>query len=179
MAHAAVVAQYALFQTALGACAIVWTPTGIASLMLPERTESALQVRVRGRFDLASECVPDRKTMKAIQGVTAVLEGRNTDLSALELDMCGVPPFHQRVYEFARRIPFGATLSYGEVAARLACPNAARAVGQALGRNPFALIVPCHRVLSTSGKLTGFSAYGGLVTKRRLLEIEGSMPLPT
>lgn len=77
------------------------------------------------------------------------------------------------MYELTREIPPGSTLSYGDIAARLGVPHAARAVGQALGRNPWALIVPCHRVLAKNGKLTGFSAPGGLEVKRRLLAIEG------
>ena len=85
-----------------------------------------------------------------------------------------MPPFHRRVYEVARTIPPGATLSYGEIATRLGAPGSARAVGQALGRNPFAIVVPCHRVLAAGGKLGGFSANGGVTTKLRLLSIEGA-----
>jgi methylated-DNA-[protein]-cysteine S-methyltransferase len=88
--------------------------------------------------------------------------------------MEGVPEFHQRVYEVARTIPPGNTLSYGDIAARLGSPRAARAVGQALGRNPFAIVVPCHRVLGAGGKIGGFSAQGGIDTKRRMLALEGS-----
>lgn len=168
------VTHFTLFPTPIGACAIVWNQRGILSLQLPEGTEAALRARVHDRFQEANESHPDRRISTAIHAVVSLLEGESTDLSALELDMHDVPPFHRRVYELARTIPFGATLSYGELAARLGCPKAARAVGQALGRNPFALIVPCHRVLAATGKLTGFSAYGGLVTKRRLLELERS-----
>jgi methylated-DNA-[protein]-cysteine S-methyltransferase len=92
------------------------------------------------------------------------------------LDMEGVPPFHRRVYEAARQVPPGQTLSYGEIAARAGSPGSARAVGQALGRNPFAILVPCHRVLAANGKLGGFSANGGVDTKRRMLAIEGAKP---
>jgi methylated-DNA-[protein]-cysteine S-methyltransferase len=88
------------------------------------------------------------------------------------LEMDGVPPFHRRVYEAAREITPGATVSYGEVAARLGAPGSARAVGQALARNPFAIVVPCHRVLAAGGKVGGFSADGGIATKLRLLSIE-------
>lgn len=164
--------HFAIFATALGDCAIVWSQRGLMSLMLPERTRNALRGRIRERFDDALESTPDRKSLQIIRDVVALLEGRATDLSNIALDMQGLPPFHQRVYHTARAIGFGKTMSYGELATRLGCPNAARAVGQALGRNPFALIVPCHRVLAASGKLTGFSAYGGVLTKRRLLELE-------
>ncbi len=92
--------------------------------------------------------------------------------TAAKLDTHGLPAFHRRVYEVTRTIPPGVTLSYGEVAKRLGSPGAARAVGQALGQNPFALLVPCHRVLSANGEMRGFSAHGGTATKRRLLAIE-------
>jgi len=98
---------------------------------------------------------------------------RKAGLSAVALDMEGVAPFHRRVYEVARTIPPGKTLAYGEVAARLGAAGAARAVGQALGHNPFPIVVPCHRVVAASGKIGGFSAHGGTATKRRMLAIEG------
>ena len=82
-----------------------------------------------------------------------------------------MPDFDRRVYEIARGIPPGRVLTYGEIASRLGTDNA-RAIGQALGRNPFAIIVPCHRVVAAGGKLGGFSAHGGATTKRRLLAIE-------
>ena len=86
-----------------------------------------------------------------------------------------MPALARRVYEVARTIPPGATLTYGEIAARLELPGAARDVGQALGRNPFPLVVPCHRVVAAGGRLGGFSARGGAATKRRLLAIEGAI----
>jgi methylated-DNA-[protein]-cysteine S-methyltransferase len=86
-----------------------------------------------------------------------------------------VPEFHRRVYDVARAIPPGETLSYGEVAARLGEPAAAQAVGRALGRNPFPIVVPCHRVVAANGALHGFSAPGGIETKRRMLAIEGAL----
>ena len=108
----------------------------------------------------------------AIDGIVALLSGDATDLSAVALDMERVPAFDRRVYEVARTIGPGETLTYGDIAARLGDPGAAREVGQALGRNPFAVIVPCHRVIAAGGKTGGFSANGGVTTKLRLLEIE-------
>ena len=90
--------------------------------------------------------------------------------------MEGVPPFHRRVYEAAREIPPGDTLSYGAIANRIGSPGSARAVGQALGRNPFAIVVPCHRVVAANGKLGGFSANGGVTTKANLLALETHEP---
>ncbi len=164
---------FALFDTPIGRCGIAWSPRGIAGLQLPEAKVSAPRARLRSRFDQARETDPPPKVRRAITAVVALLEGRARDLSALELDMNGVPPFHRRVYEAARAIPPGATLSYGEVAQRIGSPGAARAVGQALGKNPFAIVVPCHRVLASGGKVGGFSANGGTNTKLAMLAIEG------
>jgi methylated-DNA-[protein]-cysteine S-methyltransferase len=108
----------------------------------------------------------------AILQIGELLAGRASSLAGVELDMRSVPPFHQRVYDAARQIPPGQTLSYGELATRLGAPGSARAVGQALGRNPFAIIVPCHRVLAAGGRVGGFSANGGITTKLRLLTCE-------
>jgi methylated-DNA-[protein]-cysteine S-methyltransferase len=114
----------------------------------------------------------------AIDGIVALLHGKAgdfaeaVDLSVIELDMDRVPPFHRRVYQIARTIAPGETMTYGEIAAQLGSPGSARAVGQALARNPFAIVVPCHRVLTAGDKLGGFSATGGATTKLRLLSIE-------
>jgi methylated-DNA-[protein]-cysteine S-methyltransferase len=166
--------HFAFFTTAIGECAVVWNRRGLVSLMLPERSHAALEATIHQRFNDARESAPDRSATQAMRSIVTLLEGQTTDLSEIELDMLDLPPFHRRVYQMARSIGFGKTLSYGELAARLGCPNAARAVGQALGRNPFALIVPCHRVLAASGNLKGFSAYGGILMKRRLLDLERS-----
>jgi methylated-DNA-[protein]-cysteine S-methyltransferase len=109
-----------------------------------------------------------------VDGIAALLRGEASDLSSAELDMNGVAPFHRRVYGSARAISLGATVSYGEIASRIGSPGASRAVGQALARNPFPIIVPCHRILSAGGKLGGFSANGGIGTKLRLLSMENA-----
>jgi methylated-DNA-[protein]-cysteine S-methyltransferase len=110
----------------------------------------------------------------AIDGIVALLAGEGADLSAIALDLEGVPAFNRRVYAIARTIPPGRTLTYGEIAARLDAPDEARAVGQALGENPFPPVVPCHRVVAAGHKTGGFSANGGVDTKLRLLAIEGA-----
>jgi methylated-DNA-[protein]-cysteine S-methyltransferase len=109
-----------------------------------------------------------------IDTIIALLSGEKRDLSGATLDLSGVPDFNQQVYAIARNIPAGATLSYGDIATRLGDRNLARDVGEAMGRNPFPIIVPCHRVLAAGGKLGGFSAFGGVATKVRMLEIEGA-----
>jgi O-6-methylguanine DNA methyltransferase len=163
----------ALFDTSVGRCAIAWSARGIVGVQLPEAREADTRARLLRRFPGAREAPPPPEVGRALEGIVALLHGESSDLSAVTLDMDRVPLFHRRVYEVARTIPPGATLSYGEVASRLGAPGSARAVGQALGRNPFALVVPCHRVLAAGGKVGGFSAHGGTVTKLRLLSIEG------
>ncbi|MDQ6674879.1 MAG: methylated-DNA--[protein]-cysteine S-methyltransferase [Chloroflexota bacterium] len=167
-------ARFALFETAISTCAITWGGQGVVGVHLPEATDAALRARVWRRWPGASEGAPPPEIQSAIEAMVALLGGRSSDLSGIALDMTGIPEFHQRVYAVARTIPLGSTVSYGEVAARLGEPAwpAARYVGQALGHNPFPLIVPCHRVIAAGGKLGGFSARGGATTKRRLLARE-------
>lgn len=165
---------FTLFDTAIGRCGIAWGQRGIVSIQLPETRELATRARVLQRFPDAREETPPADVRCALDGIIALLRGEASDLSAVPIDMDRVPPFHRRVYEVARTIPPGATLSYGEIAARLGVPGLARAVGQALGRNPFAIIVPCHRVLAADGRIGGFSANGGIATKLQMLSIEGA-----
>jgi len=167
---------YALFDTSIGRCGIAWSERGIVALQLPEQRESETRARLAHRFPEARETKPlPAGVRRAIDRITALLGGdAGDDLGSIALDFDGVPPFHRRVYEVVRTIPPGASLSYGEVAALMGSPGAARAVGQALGRNPFAVVVPCHRVLAAGGRVGGFSARGGVGTKLRMLAIEGT-----
>ena len=174
----------ALFATPIGRCAIAWLERGIAAVQLPAADDAATRARARHHLPtarlpatgpaVADDAGPPPPVRAAIGGIRALLDGGAVDLGFVELDFERVPAFHRRVYEVARTIPAGTTVTYGEVAARLGEPGAARAVGQALGRNPFAIVVPCHRVLAAGGRLGGFSARGGVATKRRLLSIEGA-----
>ncbi|HEY2927581.1 methylated-DNA--[protein]-cysteine S-methyltransferase [Piscinibacter sp.] len=165
---------FTLFDTAIGHCGIAWNDRGVVGFQLPEAREADTRSRLRRRFTSAQEMSPPPEIGQAIAGIVALLRGEPVDLSGVPLDMDGVPLFHRRVYELARGIGSGHTLTYGEIAAQLGEPGSARAVGHALGRNPFAIIVPCHRVLAAGGRLGGFSAPGGVETKRRLLAIEGA-----
>ena len=167
-------ADFALFDTVIGTCGIAWGENGVVGVQLPEPSASETRARMHRRHPGARETSPPPAVRQAIDAITAHLSGQGADLSDIGLDMDGVPEFHRRVYEVARAIPSGATLSYGEVAARIGEPSAAREVGQALGRNPFPIVVPCHRVLAAGGKTGGFSAPGGIATKLRLLAIEGA-----
>ena len=172
-------AQYALFDTAIGRCGIAWrngdAGATVAGVQLPESNESQTRSRMRRRFPGATEVVPPPIVQDAIDAIAALVAGEQRDLSDIVLDMDGVPDFHRRVYEAARTVPAGSTVSYGEIAKQMGDAGTARAVGQALGRNPFAIIVPCHRVVAANGKLGGFSANGGVTTKVRLLTIEAAV----
>jgi methylated-DNA-[protein]-cysteine S-methyltransferase len=163
---------FALFDTDIGPCGIAWGPRGVTGVQLPEASEARTRARLVRRYPHAREAPPPADVRRVIDGIVALLRGEASDLSAAALDMDGLPEFDRRVYEVARDIAPGATLSYGEIAARLGERGLARDVGQALGRNPFPLIVPCHRVLAAGGKAGGFSANGGVTTKLRLLTIE-------
>jgi methylated-DNA-[protein]-cysteine S-methyltransferase len=163
---------WCLFDTAIGACALAWSTSGICAVLLPEASPAHTRSRMARDCAPALECPAPLDMCLAAQRIAALLGGAPDDLQDLVLDMAGVPPFHQRVYALARTIAPGCTLTYGALAARLGQPGAARAVGQALGRNPFAPIVPCHRVLAAGGRGGGFSAHGGVDAKLRMLHTE-------
>lgn len=165
---------FTLFDTAIGACAIAWGDNGVVALSLPERSEPALRTRLMRKLRQAREAPPSSEIASSIEHITRLLRGENVDLSPIRLDMTGVPDFHQQVYAIARTIPPGRTMTYGDIAARLGGPQVARAVGQALGHNPFPIVIPCHRVLAANGKAGGFSADGGVSAKMRMLTIEGA-----
>ena len=165
-------AGWSLFDTPVGRCGIAWSAAGIASLLRPGEDDAATRGVLARRFPAAAETVPPAAVQAMLGRIAALLHGVRDDLADLPLDLAGVPDFDARVYAQARRIPPGETRSYGDVAAALGEPGAARAVGQALGANRFAIVVPCHRVLAAGGKAGGFSAPGGLKTKLALLEIE-------
>jgi methylated-DNA-[protein]-cysteine S-methyltransferase len=167
---------YALFETAIGRCGIVWSERGIVGVQFPEGSDQATRKRLLRRHPKACETIPPAAVQCTIEDVVALLEGERRDLSEAVLDWGAVPDFNRRVYHVARAIPPGTTLSYGEVAARLGDRNLARDVAQALGQNPFPIIVPCHRIMAAGGKTGGFSAPGGVRTKLRLLSIERAQP---
>jgi methylated-DNA-[protein]-cysteine S-methyltransferase len=166
--------KFALFDTAVGQCGIAWSARGVLGVQLPERSEVATRARLQRRYPDAREASPSGNVQEAIDDIIALLAGNARDLSAVVLDMQRVPQFNQRVYSVARTITFGTTLSYGEIAEQLGGRSVAREVGEAMGQNPFPIIVPCHRVMASGGKLGGFSAAGGVTTKIRLLNIEGA-----
>ena len=166
--------HFALFDTTIGRCALVWGGHGLLGLALPEADDAATRRRIVQRLPMARGAPPSASVQTLIARISGLLAGTRDDLADITLDMAQVPAFRRRVYDMARSIPPGATLTYGKLAMRIGEPHAARAVGQALGANPFPIIVPCHRVLAAGGKSGGFSADGGVRTKLRLLQIEGA-----
>ncbi|HUA03299.1 MAG TPA: methylated-DNA--[protein]-cysteine S-methyltransferase [Solirubrobacteraceae bacterium] len=154
-----------LFETAIGTCGVGWSDVGITGVALPRER------RLNGSALQGSTDVPDR-VRAAIDGMASLLRGQSSDLRFVVLDERGVEEFRRRVYAATREIGPGATATYGDIARAIREPRAAQAVGAALAQNPFPIIVPCHRVLAATGALHGFSAPGGIATKRRMLEIE-------
>ena len=149
------------FDTALGRCAIRWSKAGITGVLLPKaggRPGPSLEVGA----------VVPAFVGEAIEGIVAVMDGFKRDLSSIPLDERGIDDFRRAVYTETRDIPAGTTRSYGEVARAIGRPDGARDVGAALARNPFPILVPCHRVVAANGALTGFSAPGGLETTQRI-----------
>src|SRR5215468_7895181 len=164
---------FTLFDTAIGCCAIAWSERGVVGVQLPARDAAAARTALVRRYPGVRAAAPPERVARAIDGIVALIAGEPRDLADVVLDLDGVPEFNRRVYEVARTIGPGATLTYGAVAAQLGEPDA-RGVGEAMGQNPCPIIVPCHRVVAAGGKTGGFSARGGAATKRRLLAIEGA-----
>ena len=165
---------YTIFDTVIGRCGIAWGDLGVAGVQLPEAREIETRRRLFQVFPGARELRPPAEIQCAIDGIAAVLRGRPAELSGVRLDMTGIPAFNARVYEFTRSIPRGETRSYAEVAAALKASGAVHSVAQALSKNPFMLIVPCHRVLEAGGYADRISPFGGSISKRRLLSIDGA-----
>jgi methylated-DNA-[protein]-cysteine S-methyltransferase len=171
--------HFVLFGTVVGDCILVWNDAlQIAGAQLPNASTNGSPAQTRARLLRhhagAVEAAPPPAVAAVIERLAAALEGAPDTLEDVALDMTGVPAFDQQVYALARRIPPGRVRTYGELARELGDPSVARAVGQALGRNPFAPLVPCHRVLAAGGQAGGFSAPGGLATKLKLLHSEGA-----
>jgi methylated-DNA-[protein]-cysteine S-methyltransferase len=147
---------YTIFDTAVGRCGIAWGDGGVIGVQLPETREIETRRRLFRLYPDARELAPPRHVEMAIDGIAALLRGEGADLSEVE-----------------RTIPRGETRTYGEVAARIRASGAVRSVAQAIARNPFVIIVPCHRVLEAGGYADKISPNGGSISKRRLLSIEG------
>ena len=168
---------YTIFDTGIGRCGIAWSNIGVAGVQLPEAREIETRKRLFQLYPDAREMRPPVTVEIAIEGIVALLRGEPSDLSDTILDMTGIHAFNARVYEITRAIPRGETRTYAEVAAIMRASGAVHSVAQAIARNPFMIIVPCHRVLEAGGYADKISPNGGAISKRRLLSIEGAHPI--
>jgi methylated-DNA-[protein]-cysteine S-methyltransferase len=165
---------YCIFDTGIGRCGIAWGEFGVVGVQLPEAREIDTRRRLFQLYPDARELRPPQDVEVAIDGIVALLRGGASDLSGIALDMTGIPAFNQRVYALARTIPRGETRTYDEVASALRASGAVYSVAQAIARNPFMIIVPCHRVLEAGHYADKISPNGGAISKRRLLSVEGT-----
>jgi methylated-DNA-[protein]-cysteine S-methyltransferase len=168
---------YAIFDTAIGRCGIVWSNSGVVAVQLPEAREIDTRRRIFQVHPEAREQAMPLNAELAIEGIAALLQGSDPDFSDVSLDAGDVPAFNRRVYEYACTIPRGETRTYHEIAKALGASGAAHSVAQAISRNPYMIIVPCHRVLEAGGYADRISPYGGVISKRRLLALEGAHPI--
>jgi len=166
---------YSVFDTGIGRCGIAWSDAGVIGVQLPEAREIETRRRLFQLYPEAREMRAPLNVEIAIEGMVALLRGQPADFAEIVLDMNGIPTFNRRVYELTRNIPWGETRTYGEIAAQLRASGAAHSVAQAIGKNPFMLIVPCHRVLEAGSYADRISPNGGSISKRRLLSIEGAI----
>ena len=166
--------DYTIFETRNGFAAVAWSENGVSRLRLPASTEARAEASILRRFPQARRSPPSALVTRLISDIKRYFSGEKVDFSAIPLDFGAQDPFFARVYSEVRKLGWGETTTYGAVAKVLGAPRqAARDVGQAMASNPMPLIVPCHRVLATGGKLGGFSAPGGSNSKAKMLELEG------
>jgi methylated-DNA-[protein]-cysteine S-methyltransferase len=167
---------FTIFDTAVGRCGIAWGGLGILGVQLPEAREIETRRRMYRVYPEAREQRPPPSIEIGIEGIVALLRGGNADVSEVALDFTGMSYFVQRVYQYVRAIPRGETRTYDEVASGMRVQGASYSVAQALGRNPFMIIVPCHRVLEAGNYADKMAPNAGVISKRRLLTIEGAHP---
>jgi methylated-DNA-[protein]-cysteine S-methyltransferase len=167
----------ALFDTAIGRCAIAWTARGVVGVQLPEASDAETVGRLKRRLPRGVAADPPPEVERAIAALQSLVGGDRSvaaALAAVPLDERRLPEFDRRAYALLRQVAPGETTTYGDLARLLDAPGAAQAIGRAMARNPFVLLVPCHRVLASGDEMGGFSGPGGVAQKRRLLEIEGA-----
>lgn len=165
--------QYCLLDTPIGTVGLAWTEKGLTRLQLPERNAGQTERRLLRHAMNPTAAKPKGGVSSAVDALEQYLKGEPTEFASVMLDLDTVGDFHRRIYAAARQIGWGKTTTYGALARLVGSPDAARAVGQAMGRNPVPIIIPCHRVLAARNGVGGFSAFGGANAKRRLLDLEG------
>jgi methylated-DNA-[protein]-cysteine S-methyltransferase len=166
--------RYQLFETAAGVAAIGWNGAGVTGLRLPAPNAHEAERALLRRLPDAMRTEPPVEVRAVIDAAIRYFSGERVDFSDVPIDMGKQDPFFARVYDRVRNLGWGETTTYGAIAQMLgAGPEYARDVGQAMAQNPIPLIVPCHRVTAAGGKIGGFSAPGGSMSKARMLELEG------
>lgn len=163
-----------VFQTALGFVGIAWSESGLTRLCLFQRDRAAVERRLE-KLGFAGGDIADGPgwVTALVADISAYAEGEPVDFSTVPVDLAGVDDFRLAIYASARRLGFGETTTYGELAGRAGHSGLSRETGQALGSNPVPLVIPCHRILAAGGRIGGFSAPGGAATKERMLALEG------
>ena len=164
-----------VFDTAIGPCGVAWNARGLVAVQLPEANRAATEQRLAARSGSAGRAEPPPWVATVIADIRRYLAGEPVDFATVAVDLSGLDPFRRRLYETMRALEWGQTTTYGELARQLGSTDweGARDVGEAMGRNPVPVVIPCHRVLAAGGKLGGFSAHGGAATKAKLLALEG------
>ncbi|MCB2112896.1 MAG: MGMT family protein [Parvularculaceae bacterium] len=165
---------YCIFDTDIGRCALLWRGERLSGVLLPAENDAAMRAAIARRDRNAMPGEPPAFVAAAIDRIRRLCSGAPVAFDGAPLDRDDIEPLANRIYDILLRVPFGETTTYGAIAEALGDKNLSRAVGAAMGANPFPIIIPCHRVTGAGGRMGGFSAPGGAGAKRRLLDIEGA-----
>jgi methylated-DNA-[protein]-cysteine S-methyltransferase len=167
--------HHCLFETAIGPCGVAWSTRGLKALQLPQSNRVATERRLVAKSGSAGAEEPPAWLAAVISDIQRYLAGERVDFSSVTVDLEGTDGFHHKVYDALRTVGWGHTTTYGTLAREAGGADweATREVGQAMAHNPTPIIIPCHRVLAAGNKPGGFSAYGGVLTKEKLLALEG------
>ncbi|MDX8514118.1 methylated-DNA--[protein]-cysteine S-methyltransferase [Mesorhizobium captivum] len=168
-----ITAGHAVLETVIGFMGIAWSEKGLTRLCLPERSREAVERRLFRHAGVSSTTEQPKWVVELIASIKAYAAGEDVDFSGVPIDLDGVDDFRLAIYDAARKLGFGETTTYGELAKRAGHAGLARETGAALGANPVPLVIPCHRILAAGGKIGGFSAPGGSATKEKMLAMEG------
>ncbi len=166
--------SYCLFETGIGTCAVAWTERGLKRVQLPDTDATATERHVSGEAGRSSRTDPPPSILECVQLLQAYFRGDRIDFRGVRLDDEGISQFNTKIYRALSEVAYGTTTTYGALARSVGAPGASRAVGVAMARNPWPIVIPCHRVLASGQRIGGFSAPGGQMTKERLLTLEGS-----
>ena len=162
-----------VFETALGFVGIAWSEAGLTRLSLFQRDGTLVERRLERLGAMDGKADAPAWVEALVRDIRAYAEGEDIDFSGVPVDLSGIDDFRLAIYDAARKLGFGETTTYGELAKRAGHAGLPRETGQALGSNPVPLVIPCHRILATGGKIGGFSAPGGSATKEKMLKLEG------